>query len=92
MVLFGKPAPSRGPRLSIELLPNNQVSFCYNVKEPENCQVVAFTEKRGIYRLYPNKSNAMEVRLIADGLAGEFWWDRKNQQTMTPDGTFFLKR
>lgn len=92
MVIFGKPVDTRGQRLSIELLPNNRVNICVDLRRSDTCKNAPFTEKNGIYTLSPIGSELYEIQVAQNGLSGQFWWRKENRTKTGADGTFFLKQ
>lgn len=91
MMIFGKPVDTQGQRLSIELLPNNHVNICVDLRRNDTCKNVPFTERNGIYTLSPNGSELYEIQIAQNGLSGQFWWQKDNRTRTGADGTFFLK-
>lgn len=93
MIIFGKPVDTKGQRLSIELLQNNRVNICVDLRRNDTCKTnVPFTEQNDIYTLSVNGSELYEIRAVNDELRGQFWWDRANRTKTGPDGTFLLQR
>lgn len=93
MIIFGKPVDTKGQRLSIELLQNNRVNICVDLRRNDTCKTnVPFAEKNGVYTLSVNGSELYEIQAVNDELRGQFWWDRANRTKTGPDGTFLLKR
>ena len=93
MTIFGKPADTKGQRLSIELLQNNRVNICVDLRRKDTCRTnVPFTERNGVYALSVHGSELYEIRAVNDELRGQFWWDKANRTKTGPDGTFLLKR
>lgn len=92
MIIFGKPVDTRGQRLSIELLPNNRVNICVDLRRSDTCKNVPFAERNGVYTLSPNGSELYEVQVAQNGLSGQFWWKKENRTNTGADGTFFLRR
>ena len=91
LTLFGKPVDTRGQRLSIELLPNNRVNICIDLRRNDSCKNVPFTQQNGVYQLSPNGSELYAITLANGGLSGQFWFRKENRARTGPDGTFFLK-
>lgn len=92
MVIFGKSVDTRGQRLSIELLPNNRVFICVDLRRNDTCKNAPFTERNGIYTLSPNGSELYEIQVAQNGLSGQFWWQKENRTRTGADGTFFLRQ
>ncbi|RED31976.1 hypothetical protein BJ123_11366 [Rhodopseudomonas thermotolerans] len=90
LTLFGKPVDTRGQRLSIELLPNNRVNICTDLRRNDTCKNAPFTERSGVYQLSPNGSELYEIRTANGGLSGQFWFRKESRTRTGPDGTFVL--
>ncbi len=85
--IFGKPVDTTGQRISIELLPNNTVNLCSDLRQANNCKVVPFTTKNEAY-IITAAGGYYEVRLNNNSLFGMFWFDPNKRAQSTPDGTF----
>lgn len=91
LTLFGRPVDTKGQRLSIELLDNNRVNLCVDLRSPKtSCSVVGYLQSNGIYTI-SNGSGLYEIRATPEGLTGQFWWRKENRARTGPDGTFALK-
>lgn len=87
LTIFGKPVDTKGQRISIELLPNDRVNLCVDLRRPTDCKVVPFTTKNEAY-VITAAGGYYEVRLNENNLFGMFWFDPNKRAQTTPDGTF----
>ncbi|MFY9292080.1 MAG: hypothetical protein WAP03_15485 [Methylorubrum rhodinum] len=84
MVIFGKPVDTRGQQLSIELLPNNRVNICVDLRRSDTCKNAPFTEKTGSIRCPRSGRSFTKFRSLKTASAGNFGDERKIEPRLAP--------